>query len=95
MASDHANGSVGSVRSIDENGRIVVPAELRKRAGLDAGALVDFRFVDGSIVMTKVRAACVLCGGTEQLTQRHGKDVCSPCLQEIRDGHDPVDRQIP
>jgi len=84
LASDHSNVSVGSVRSIDENGRIVVPADLRKRAGMDAGTLVDFRFVADSIVMTKVEAVCVLCGGNELLTQRHGKDVCDRCLRDIR-----------
>jgi transcriptional pleiotropic regulator of transition state genes len=86
MTADHADGSVGSVRSIDENGRIVVPADLRKRAGLEAGTLVDFRLVDNSIVMTKVRAQCVLCGGTELLTERHGKGICARCLRDIRDG---------
>lgn len=35
--------------TIDAAGRVVIPKTLRERAGLTAGAEVDFRFVDGAV----------------------------------------------
>jgi transcriptional pleiotropic regulator of transition state genes len=81
--------SIGTARTIDQLGRLVVPAELRRMIGLDAGTLVDFRFVDGDIVISKVQPECALCGSTQDLTQRHGKGVCRECVREIRD--EPLD----
>ncbi len=76
---------IGTARQIDQLGRVVVPAELRKMLGLHAGDLLDFRFVDGHIAVIKVDPECALCGGRENLSERHGKSICSTCVLEIRD----------
>lgn len=79
------SSAVGTERQIDQLGRVVIPAKLRRMLGLHAGALVDFRFVDGCIAMTKIVRQCVLCGSRDHLSERRGKYICDACLHEIRD----------
>jgi transcriptional pleiotropic regulator of transition state genes len=76
--------AVGTARRIDQLGRVVIPAELRKMMGLHSGDLVDFRFIDGHIEVLRVGRNCVFCGSTEALTAVHEKQVCTSCLQSIR-----------
>jgi AbrB family transcriptional regulator, transcriptional pleiotropic regulator of transition state genes len=76
---------IGTARQIDQLGRVVVPAELRKMLGLQPGDLLDFRFVDGHIAVLKVDPECALCGGREHLLERHGKSICATCVSEIRE----------
>jgi transcriptional pleiotropic regulator of transition state genes len=81
---NHAQKSVGTARHIDQLGRIVVPAELRKLMNIHAGDLLDFRAVDGRIAIIKVDPECVICGQTEYLVERHGKHLCADCIGELR-----------
>jgi len=77
--------AIGTARRIDQLGRIVVPAELRRMIGLRTGDLVDFRFVDGHIAVLKVEAECALCGRSEGLTDWRDKHICRECIRDIRD----------
>jgi transcriptional pleiotropic regulator of transition state genes len=76
--------AVGTARRIDQLGRVVVPAELRKMMGLRTGELVDFRFVDGHIELLRVVRGCIFCGATKTLTAVGEKQVCTACVQRIR-----------
>ncbi|HET9727773.1 MAG TPA: AbrB/MazE/SpoVT family DNA-binding domain-containing protein [Acidimicrobiia bacterium] len=79
--------AVGTARRIDQLGRVVVPAELRKMMGLRNGDVVDFRFVDGHIAILRLDPECALCSRSEQLTTFEGKQLCAHCLDRIR--HQP------
>lgn len=77
--------STGIVRRIDELGRIVLPAELRRT--LDIGDKENMEiFVDGSsIVLKKYRPACVFCDSFRDISHFKGKNICSRCLRQLRD----------
>jgi transcriptional pleiotropic regulator of transition state genes len=79
--------SVGTARRIDQLGRVVVPAELRKMMGIASGDLLDFRFVDGHIAILRLDPECALCGSSENLTALDDKHVCGACVDRIR--HQP------
>jgi transcriptional pleiotropic regulator of transition state genes len=79
--------AVGTARRIDQLGRVVVPAELRKMMGIENGDLLDFRFVDGHIVILRLETECALCGSSEDLTPFDDKHVCAACIEKLR--HQP------
>ena len=79
--------AVGAARRIDQLGRVVVPAELRKMMGIESGDLLDFRFVDGHIAILRLEPECVLCGSSTGLTAVDDKHVCGACVERIR--HQP------
>ena len=78
--------AVGTARRIDQLGRVVVPAELRKMLGIRAGDLLDFRGAGDHITLIKLQPECALCRRTDGLTKLHDKHLCEGCLNEIRHG---------
>ena len=78
--------AIGTARRIDQLGRVVVPAELRKMLGINAGDALDFRGAGDHIMLFKVEPQCALCRGAERLTKLRESQICASCLDEIRNG---------
>jgi len=73
----------GMARKVDQLGRVVLPAEMRRTFGINEGDLVDIA-VDGTrIVLTKVEERCVFCATVTDLREFSGKLVCSPCVSRL------------
>jgi AbrB family transcriptional regulator, transcriptional pleiotropic regulator of transition state genes len=75
--------SVGTARRIDQLGRVVVPAELRKFLGIRKGDLLDIRVEDGRLTLLKIEPECAICGGADNLRELHDKHVCKDCVLEL------------
>jgi AbrB family transcriptional regulator, transcriptional pleiotropic regulator of transition state genes len=71
-------------RKMDQLGRIVVPAELRRAFGIREGDYVDITVADGRIVLTKVEERCVFCGSVADLQEFSAKLVCRPCVAALK-----------
>ena len=76
--------ATGIVRKFDENGRFVIPMELRKKLHLtDVNDALEI-FVEGdSIILKKYEPACVFCGGLEDVLLYKDKKICRACAQKI------------
>ena len=74
---------VGIARRVDDLGRIVLPAELRRLFGIAPGDAVDVSVDGDAIVLRKVDVACVFCDGVAELRSYRGKQVCSACSVEL------------
>src|SRR5262245_63421320 len=55
--------TVGTARRIDQLGRVVIPAELRKVYGVRTGDLLDSRVEEGRLVLSKLEQEYVICRG--------------------------------
>lgn len=75
--------TLATARRIDQLGRVVVPAELRKVMGIRHGDLLDIRIEDGRLVLLKIEPACALCGRAHDLQPLHGKHLCQRCVDEL------------
>jgi AbrB family transcriptional regulator, transcriptional pleiotropic regulator of transition state genes len=75
--------SVGTARRIDQLGRVVVPAELRKMLGIRKGDLLDIRVEEGRLVLLKIDPECAICGAVDNLRPLHAKHVCKGCTSEL------------
>jgi transcriptional pleiotropic regulator of transition state genes len=75
--------TIGTARRIDQLGRVVVPAELRKLLGIRPGDLLDIRVEDGHLVLLKIDPDCAICGSEEGLRPVGEKHVCSGCAREL------------
>ena len=47
--------SIGAVRKMDEQGRIVIPKSVRKRLGLFPGKLLEFFVMDDEVIIKKYK----------------------------------------
>ena len=70
----------GVARKVDQLGRVVLPAEVRRHFGISPGDLIEIGVDSDAILLTKVENRCVFCGGTASLTEFSGKLVCRECL---------------
>ena len=72
--------STGMARRVDDLGRIVLPAEMRRLLGIAPGDELVIS-VDGvAIQLTKLEQRCTFCGGQDQLRAYHEKQVCATCV---------------
>lgn len=78
-------------RRIDDLGRIVLPAELRKTLGLAEGTLLDIFLEDNRIVLTVRLDNCVFCHSRQDLKEHRGKMICSVCIKEFTDSAIPAE----
>jgi transcriptional pleiotropic regulator of transition state genes len=66
-------------RKVDQLGRIVLPAEIRRMFGIQAGDLVEISVDARHILLSKLEDRCVFCGSAAQLVEFAGKRVCRDC----------------
>lgn len=72
--------STGIRRKVDDLGRIVIPAGIRRSLDINEGDSLDVAVDGDRVVLAKPIDRCVFCGGEEQLGAFRAKMVCRPCL---------------
>lgn len=74
----------GVSRKVDDLGRIVLPAEIRRSFDIREGDLIEISVQNESILLAKVRNNCTFCGGAEGLRNYRDHPVCAACLSELK-----------
>ncbi len=75
--------NTGVSRKVDDLGRIVLPAELRRSFGLKEGAELEISVEEDRIILTPRRNACVFCGTQTDLKEFQGRMICTRCVGEL------------
>ena len=76
--------ATGIVRPVDPLGRVVIPVELRRSLNIKTDDLLEV-FVEGEYIMLKkYEKNCIFCGSTEGIVDVRGKNVCSTCIEEMK-----------
>lgn len=76
--------STGIVRKVDQLGRIVLPAELRRTFKIKEGDDIEIYTEGEQIVLQKYRPACIFCGEVSNVSIYKGKRICKNCLKELK-----------
>lgn len=76
--------ATGVSRKVDDLGRIVLPAELRKSFDIREGDHVDIAVEDDRIILSKRRNTCTFCGSDDGLRNYREHLVCGSCLAELK-----------
>lgn len=74
---------VGMTRSIDQLGRIVIPAEFRRILGIESGDQLEMSLAGDKLVIAKADPECAICGGRKKLVEIHEKHVCRNCVTAL------------
>lgn len=76
--------ATGVVRKFDENGRFVIPMELRKMLGLTDREDALEVFVDGNnIILKKYEPSCTFCNSMDTLIEYKDKKICKKCIEKL------------
>ncbi|MCZ7535254.1 MAG: AbrB/MazE/SpoVT family DNA-binding domain-containing protein [Acidimicrobiia bacterium] len=76
--------TLGVTRRVDRLGRVVIPAELRRRLHIAEGDIVDIQVVDDCVVISRVETGCVFCGDAEVAHLHQDRTVCQACVDVIK-----------
>lgn len=75
--------STGMARRVDDLGRIVLPAEMRRLLGIAAGDELVISVEGAAISLTKLERSCTFCGSSEGLRTYREKQVCRGCVGDL------------
>ncbi len=73
----------GIVRRIDELGRVVIPAELRRVLEISDKDELEIFVDQDQIILQKFEPKCIFCGLSEELVTYKGKNVCQKCISNM------------
>ncbi len=73
----------GVARKVDQLGRVVLPAEVRRQFGISPGDLIEIAVDSDAILLVKVEDRCIFCGATAGLSEFSAKLVCSGCVSRL------------
>ena len=76
--------ATGIVRKVDELGRIVLPIELRRTLNIEIKDPLEIFVDEEYIMLKKYEPACVFCGNAKDVVTIKGKNVCSSCIEELK-----------
>ncbi|MGH3666401.1 MAG: AbrB/MazE/SpoVT family DNA-binding domain-containing protein [Egibacteraceae bacterium] len=74
----------GDRRKVDDLGRVVIPAGIRRSLDIGVGDEVDVSVEGGQVVLTPTAETCVFCDVTTDLDMFRGKAVCWSCAAAMR-----------
>ncbi len=72
-------------RPLDDNGRVVIPMEIRRALHIHPNDLLAITAQNGMITLVKHMPGCVFCGETEDTVYFHEKALCRKCVAELAD----------
>ncbi len=78
--------NTGMSRKVDDLGRVVIPAEMRKSFGISEGDYLEIAVEEERIILCKREDACVFCRSFEDLKEYRGRMVCTSCIGDLTGG---------
>lgn len=76
--------NTGMSRPLDELGRVVIPAEIRRALNLKTGVRMDIGVANDCIVLSRSTAFCACCGRTSDHMLYHaGVGICEDCFSRF------------
>lgn len=76
--------SVKITRKVDELGRIVIPAEIRKHLGVEQDTVLEVELRGEEIVLRVAEDSCRLCGSKDRLHAVGKIFICHDCAEDIK-----------
>ena len=77
--------ATGTVRPVDNLGRVVLPMELRKTLDIDVRDSVEIYVGDNQeIILKKHEPACIFCNETTDVILFQGKKICKKCIEQLK-----------
>lgn len=69
----------GIRRKVDDLGRVVIPAGIRRSLGIREGDALEVSVEGEEVILSKPVDQCVFCHGKEELKTYRGKAICHSC----------------
>ncbi len=77
--------STGSVRKIDELGRIVIPKSVRETLDIPTDTPLEIFTDEDRIVIQKYQPSCIFCDSADNIVFFNKKRVCENCIKKLKE----------
>lgn len=71
-------------KKVDNLGRIILPAEVRRDLRIQVGEELNLDVDDGKIILSRQSSKCAICGSEEVWYKIKNQGLCRECFKEIR-----------
>ncbi|MEE0858938.1 MAG: AbrB/MazE/SpoVT family DNA-binding domain-containing protein [Acutalibacteraceae bacterium] len=85
IKNEKKNNRMGQVCTIDNLGRIVIPALMRKSYNMEKNESVELIMLEEGILMRKYQPGCIFCGNITDVTMFKEHMICQDCMKEMAD----------
>ena len=76
--------ATGIVRKFDENGRFVVPIELRRELGIvNRDDAVEVFAGEDCVILKKYQPSCYFCDSMDDVVLYRDKKICKACIRKL------------
>ena len=75
--------STGSIRKVDELGRIVLPIELRRTLDIAERDELEIYMEGDRIILQKFEPSCIFCSSARELVSFRSKNICQECIRSM------------
>ena len=76
--------STGMIRKVDDLGRVVIPAEMRRMLEINEQDELELYVEGDKLILQKFLPRCIFCGDDRHLVSYYGKNLCMTCICAIR-----------
>ena len=73
----------GTIRNLDNLGRVVIPKEYRHELEIDNGQPVEILLTSNGILLKKPLNGCTMCGNENSLMKVGDVLICLTCMEKI------------
>lgn len=77
--------SIGTVRKVDQLGRVVIPMELRKSMNIEEGQALEMYTEGEMIMLKKYQPGCHCCGSINVTATVQGIKLCDKCIDKFNE----------
>lgn len=71
----------GIRRKVDDLGRVVIPAGIRRSLGIREGDALEVHVDGEQVILAKPSDQCVFCGAEDGLVEFRSRNVCRSCIE--------------
>lgn len=75
--------SMGIIRKIDNLGRVVLPAELRRQFDIEEKDAIEIYTEEDKIILKKYTPTCIFCDNQSDLVSFDKKVICRTCIDKL------------
>jgi transcriptional pleiotropic regulator of transition state genes len=76
--------STGMIRKVDDLGRVVLPAEMRRMLEINEQDELELYVEGDKLILQKFLPRCIFCGDDRRLVSYYGKNLCMNCIATLR-----------
>ena len=80
---ENKKSPMGHVGTVDNLGRIIIPAPIRRACGMERGESIEMVVIDEGLLLRKYQPGCIFCGNILDLTMFGGKMICRECIKKM------------